>query len=90
MNPEDWGWHVIGGRFMPIMTDQPAGPPELLDVVCCSCKKDFSMKRCTCINMDSLALPYAENVVTRTILPPPYSDTDTRAFSQKNDAGFLK
>lgn len=30
------------------MTDQPAGPPELLDVVCCSCKKDCSTKRCTC------------------------------------------
>ena len=40
MDPEDLGWHVLDGRFMPIMTDQPVAPPELLDVVCCSCKKD--------------------------------------------------
>ena len=33
---------------MPIMTDQPAPPPEILEVVRCSCKKDCSTKRCTC------------------------------------------
>ena len=48
MDPKDWGWHVLDGRFMPIMTDQPAAPPEILDVVRCSCKKDCSTKRCTC------------------------------------------
>jgi len=48
MDPKDWGWHVLDGRFMPIMTDWPAAPPEILDVVCCSCKKDCSTKKCTC------------------------------------------
>ena len=24
MDPKDWGCHVLDGRFMPIMTDQPA------------------------------------------------------------------
>ena len=48
MNPKDWGWHIKEGRYMPIMTDQPAAPPELMDVVCCSCKKECNTKRCTC------------------------------------------
>ena len=65
MDPKDWGWHVLDGRFMPIMTDQPAAPPEILDVVRCSCKKDFSTKRCTC-KKHANALPIAENVVVLT------------------------
>ena len=48
MDPKDWGWHVLDGRLMPIMTDQPVAPSELLDVVRCSCKKDCSTNRCTC------------------------------------------
>ena len=40
--------HVLDGRFMPKMTDQPAASPEILDVVRCSCKKDGSTKKCTC------------------------------------------
>ena len=47
MNPEDWRWHVTDGRFMPIMTDWPAAPLELLGIVHCSCKTDWCTKRCT-------------------------------------------
>ena len=47
MDPKDWGGGMfLDGRFIPIMTDQPAAPPEILDLVCCSCKKDCSTKRC--------------------------------------------
>jgi len=38
----------LDGRFMPIMIDQPVAPPEILDVIWSSCKKDCSTKRCTC------------------------------------------
>ena len=27
---------------MPLQTDQPAAPSEILDVICCSCTKDCS------------------------------------------------
>ena len=33
---------------MPLQTDQPAAPSAILDVICCSCTKDCSTKRCTC------------------------------------------
>ena len=64
-DPNDWGWHVLDGRFMPIMTDQPAPPPEILEVVRCSCKKDCSTKRCTCKKhgLPCTPLTFAENVV---------------------------
>ena len=48
MDPKDWGWHVLDGRFMRKMTDELPVPPEILDVVRCSCKKDCSTKKCTC------------------------------------------
>ena len=48
MRPEDFGWNVVDGRYLPIQTDQPAAPSELLDVICCSCKKDCTTRRCTC------------------------------------------
>lgn len=48
MDPKDGGWHVLDGGVLPIMTDQPAAPPEILDVVHCSCKKDCGTKRRTC------------------------------------------
>ncbi|XP_076040893.1 uncharacterized protein LOC143025304 [Oratosquilla oratoria] len=48
MKPQDWGWHIVDRRYMPIQTDQPAAPPEILDVICCSCKKNCKTRRCTC------------------------------------------
>lgn len=48
MKPQDWGWHIVERRCMPIQTDQPAAPPEILDVICCSCKKNCKTRRCTC------------------------------------------
>jgi len=52
MKPEDWGWHVLDGRYLPIQTDQPAGPSELLDIICCRCKEDCSTRKCTCRKYD--------------------------------------
>ena len=48
MRPEDYGWNIVDGRYLPIQTDQPAAPSELLDVIYCSCKKDCTTRRCTC------------------------------------------
>ena len=48
MKPEEWGWHNDNQKFIPIQMDQPAAPSKLLDVICCSCKKDCSSRRCTC------------------------------------------
>ena len=35
-------------RGLPMQTDRPAAPAELLDIIYCSCKKLCNTKRCTC------------------------------------------
>ena len=48
MNPEQWGWRIVDGKCVPIQTDKPAAPPELLDVMSFGFKKMCSTKRCSC------------------------------------------
>ena len=52
MKPEDFWCNVADGRCLPIQTDQPATTSELLDVICCSCKKDCTTGRYTCRTYD--------------------------------------
>ena len=48
-NPDDWGWKMVDDNFVPVPTDQPVAPDNLLKIVRCSCKTDCSTKRCTYI-----------------------------------------
>ena len=52
LKPEDWEWYTHDGKLMPLQTDKPAAPSEILDVICCSCTKDCSTKRCPCRKYD--------------------------------------
>jgi len=53
IKPEDWGWKLSGGHFVPIATDLPAAPENLLTVIRCKCKNDTrrpcSTQTCTCM-----------------------------------------
>ena len=40
MKPEEWEWHIEDGKCLPMQTDKPAAPAELLDIICYSCKKE--------------------------------------------------
>ena len=48
LRPTDWGWKMVGGHLMPILTDQQAAPDSLLQVIHCGCSGDCSNMRCTC------------------------------------------
>ena len=48
MKPEEWGWHIVDGKCLPMQTDKPAAPAEPQDIICYSCKKLCNTKRCTC------------------------------------------
>lgn len=43
----DWGWSVENNQCIPIKSDQPPAPDELLKVIKCKCKTGCT-KRCTC------------------------------------------
>lgn len=46
--PEDWGWQLQAGQFLPVLTDLRPAPPVLLDIIICKCKTDCSTSRCSC------------------------------------------
>ena len=48
MKPEEWGWHIVVVKSIPMQNDKPAAPAELLDSIYCSCKKPSNTNRCTC------------------------------------------
>ena len=57
LKPEDWGWYTHDGRLMLLQTNKPAARSEMLDVMCCSCSKDCSTKRCTYHKYDLHYMP---------------------------------
>ena len=48
IEPCKWGWQILENQFCPIMTDCDPGPPNLLKIVRCSCKKSCK-NNCSCI-----------------------------------------
>jgi len=50
--PEEWGWRLNDGKFVPILTDLPPAPQELLQVIRCTCKTGCSTLRCSCRRHD--------------------------------------
>ena len=52
MNPEEWGWHIVDGKCLPMQTDK--APAELLDIISCSGKKLCNTKRCTLVSCTGL------------------------------------
>ena len=46
--PEQWGWKVVNGLMVPVLSDLPPAPQELLEVIRCSCKTGCHTVRCTC------------------------------------------
>ena len=45
---EDYGWKVTEGQVLPRMTDLPAAPESLLQMIRCNCSSDCASARCTC------------------------------------------
>jgi len=48
VQPLEWGWKMSEGKQMPVLTDLPPAPDELLKIIRCNCHTDCSSLRCTC------------------------------------------
>ena len=48
MHSTDWGWTLKEDRLVPVLSDKPAAPSALLELVRCGCKGDCATRRCTC------------------------------------------
>ena len=40
LKPTDWGWELVENSLIPIKMTQPPGPPSIMNLIFCSCKKD--------------------------------------------------
>lgn len=48
LKPLEWGRKKSEGKLMPVLTDMPPAPDELLKIIRCNCHTDCSSMRCTC------------------------------------------
>lgn len=48
INAENWGWIRENAELIPIQTDLPPAPEELLKIIRCNCQADCSSQRCSC------------------------------------------
>ena len=48
MKETDWGWMTKDDNLVPVMTDLPPAPDELLRVIRFNCTTDWSTARCSC------------------------------------------
>lgn len=44
MKPEEWGWHVVVGKYLPMLMDKSPALPELW----CGCKNHCDTNKFTC------------------------------------------
>ncbi|KAG1710392.1 hypothetical protein GQR58_002674 [Nymphon striatum] len=47
--PTEWGWKLLANTLVPIQTDLPPAPEDLLMVIRCNCTTDCSNAKCTCM-----------------------------------------
>ena len=47
-SPLHWGWKRCGGKLMPVLTNMPSAPDELLKMIQSNCRKDCYSMRCMC------------------------------------------
>ena len=43
------GWMEKDGHLLPVMTDLPPAPEDLLRIIRCNCTTDCSTARCSCV-----------------------------------------
>ncbi len=79
LDPQEWGWSLVGDRLDPITMEIPAAPYHLLNVVCCNCKTDCNSRRCTCRKMGldcSVACGECRGTSCSNSVPLDYEDID--------------
>ena len=48
LDPTLWGWKLDNGLYVPVRTDMPPAPADLLAIVRCKCKVNCDTQRCSC------------------------------------------
>ena len=67
MTPEERGWHIVDGKCLPMQTDKPAAPAELLDIISCSCMKVCDTRGAHVDNMACNAVMCVQNAEVQVV-----------------------
>jgi hypothetical protein len=52
LKPDDWGWKIVQDRYVPIATDLPAAPRDILKIIRCQCRatgRSCRTQLCSCV-----------------------------------------
>ena len=84
LDPTGWGWKLTGEHYEPIMTDLPAAPDDLLNIIRCRCKTNCVTLLCSCRKNSLTCVPACSNchgdcTNAETVLPCTDSISDDSA-----------
>jgi len=61
LNPVEWGWKLVDGKYSPVETDLDPAPDNLLNILRCKCKSDTphacSSRICSCVKHGLRCVP---------------------------------
>ena len=49
LDPKEWGWKEANSLLLPVTTDLPPAPSNLLEMIRCNCKTGCNTLRCSCL-----------------------------------------
>lgn len=77
-----YGWRCEQDKFMPITTDIPAAPADLLQVIRCMCRNNCDTRRCSCRKHGLECTPSCEECSGMSCFnsPVPAIDCDKSRF----------
>ena len=69
MKPEEWGWHIVDGKCLPMKTDTPGAPAELLDIIILVVARNCATQRGAHVdNMACNAVMCVQNAEVQVVL----------------------
>jgi hypothetical protein len=65
--PTEWGWRSQDGTLVPVETDKPVAPDNLLNMVACGCKEDgCNNMTCSCKKLGLFCTSMCNNCTGQT------------------------
>ena len=49
LDPTEWGWKIKEGCHVPVTSQLPAAPDEILEIIHCGCKTGCKQHQCSCV-----------------------------------------
>ena len=61
LDPTEWGWKIKEGCHVPVTSQLPAAPEEILEIIHCGCKTGCKQHQCSCVRHGIMCGPGCVN-----------------------------